>query len=332
MRAFAVPALLLFALLAGCAGGSDEDQDDHNGHDDHDDGHDLAIPATPVLFLNITAGNATFRFSSAPPDEVGVTGNVSTTGNATATSANATGNASGNATGSGSNSTSPGGLAPLNVTFTLGASHLPAGTAANWTFDFGRASAANATNGTEATAANGTTLPATLDHSYTAAGTYNVTFILRAGNLTPQALQATIHIANGTGNVSVGKPLPDQLHFEFGESLGCASDANALTGGSVPPNCVSFHGGPDATGIDGHWLELDERYWGLAFVATADVPDGEDSDCFLLAPDATTIVADGHNGGGPCTGVVPEGTGWIFLYPWGTPALGMTLDFAAPAP
>lgn len=55
--------------------------------------------------------------------------------------------------------------------------------------------------------------------------------------------------------------MPAVTHFEFPESAGCAGDAHTLEP-SVPLNCVSFQGGPDATGIDGHWLALDETYAG----------------------------------------------------------------------
>lgn len=319
MRAFAVPVLLLFALLAGCAGGAEDDHDDEHG-DNHDDGNDLGVPAMPVLFLNITAANETFRFSSGSQGGAGVTGNVSTTGSATGTGANATGNATGNAS---ANATAPGGLAPLNVTFTLGASHLPAGASANWTFDFGRGSAANATNGTDAAGANGTTLPATFEHTYTAAGTYNVTFILQAGNLTPQALQATIHIANGTGNVSVTKPLPDQMHFEFGESLGCTADISP-TGIA----CISFELGPDGSGIDGFWIELTDLYWGLSFTSTVGNVRG-DSDAAVLDADLAVMPVDVNGGGTQATGTIPEGAAWLFIFSYAEPSTGMTVTFAA---
>jgi hypothetical protein len=180
---------------------------------------------------------------------------------------------------------------------------------------------------------NGTVLPTALNHTYTAVGDYNVTFILRVGNLTPQALQATIHLGAGIGNVSVTKPLPDQLHFEFGESLGCTGDAHSLDS-RAPLNCVSYQGGPDATGIDGHWLALTPDYWGLLLTSTMAEPSGMnvDSDCYFLAEDASTETGTGSNGGNLCMGVVPDGTAWLFLYPWGAPATAMTVDFGvAPA-
>lgn len=123
-------------------------------------------------------------------------------------------------------------------------------------------------------------------------------------------------------------------HFEFGPTAGCASDANALSGGLVPPNCISFNAGPMAPAVDGHWIPLNESYVGLQvtsdFVTQAPATPAttHDSDCFFVAADATTLVGEAHNGAEVCTGVVPEGAAWMFYYPWGVPADSMTLDFA----
>ncbi|HJQ93703.1 MAG TPA: hypothetical protein VJ874_05395 [Candidatus Thermoplasmatota archaeon] len=316
MRALLATALLLTALLAGCSSG---DKDGDGPQPSHDD---LAATATPVLHLNITADDETHRFTSAPA--AGHAGH----GNATSTSASGTTTVSGNASASGNatgNTTGgPAGLAPLDVTFELGASKLPAGSAVRWSFDFGR-TAGNAT-GNATAAENGTTLPATLEHAYTSAGDYNVTFILRVGNLTPQALQATIHIENGTGNVTVGKPAPDQVHFEYGESLGCTGDL------PVGITCLDWEAGPPGSDVDGHWIPLDDRYWGFGVTTTVDQgnPATHDTDCVFTDADKA-VLGEGNNGSGPCLGSVPDGSAWMFVYSYGTPALAMTVDFAPSA-
>lgn len=127
--------------------------------------------------------------------------------------------------------------------------------------------------------------------------------------------------------VPANTTLPAVTHFEFGESAGCAGDAHSIDP-QVPLNCVSFQGGPDATGIDGHWLALDATYAGLSLTTTMSVPGdaNPDSDCVFLDADLEEI-GNGNNGQGPCTGTVPPGTTWLFLYPWGTPATAMTADF-----
>lgn len=143
-----------------------------------------------------------------------------------------------------------------------------------------------------------------------------------------------------TGNQTA--MLPEVTHFEFGPALGCASDAYTVSGGAVPLNCVSFQGGPDRSGIDGHWLALDETYWGLQLTSTiAQSPTGPqpvpvigqvlgDSDCVVT--DATrAILAEGGNGTGACGLVIPDGTAYLFIWPYGTPATQITVDFVLPA-
>lgn len=136
------------------------------------------------------------------------------------------------------------------------------------------------------------------------------------------------------------RTLPEVLHFEFGPTAGCASDAYVVSGGAVPLNCVSFQGGPDATGIDGHWVPLDEGYWGLQMTTTIAQPGGpqqvpvvgtvlEDSDCVVTDADLA-IIAEGGNGSGLCGMVIPQGTAYLFVYSYGTAATELTVDFALP--
>lgn len=197
------------------------------------------------------------------------------------------------------------GDAPLDVAFTMEASSDDPD--ASWSLDFGDGET------TEGMVAD---LPGNATHTY-GDGTFDAVFTVTSADDT---VDATLTITAVAGE-------PPQTEFTFGESAGCASDANAITSGLVPPNCVSFHAGPGAPEIDGHWIELDERYVGMTFLGTMETPSGDtDTDCFLLDADLG-IVGEGHNGGGPCTGTVEEGVAWMFLYPWGVPATGMTLTF-----
>ncbi len=86
-------------------------------------------------------------------------------------------------------------------------------------------------------------------------------------------------------------------------------------------------GGPDASGVDGFWLELTDTYWGFLATITETGNQVGDTDCQFYAPDASTVVGEANNGGESCTGVVPDGTGWMFLYSYAEPSTGMTLEF-----
>lgn len=234
MRTTLAASLLLLSLLAGCSGDKDGD-----GGPTHDD---LSVPgSTTVLYLNMTVGNETFRFSStdapanathhASTGTTTVASAPSTTGNSTAAKGNAT---KGNATG---NLTQPGGNLPLNVSLTLGAKGLPAGKAITWTVGFGdgRAGPGNATgssgnktagNSSATPDANGTKLPAMANHTYTAPGTHAIVFVVRQGSTALATLRTGIIVSNGTGTPS--GPVP-------GTSLGQATiheDGVILFGGT----------------------------------------------------------------------------------------------------
>lgn len=112
---------------------------------------------------------------------------------------------------------------------------------------------------------------------------------------------------------------PEVLNFTYGPAGGCEG---SLTGEG---NCASFQAGPDAPAVDGHWQELDERYWGLRFTTTVD-SFGGDSDCYYVGAGGG-IRGNGHNGSGPCAGTVPDGTAYLFLYSYVDPHQGMTLQF-----
>ena len=244
VKVFAAAALLVSALVSGCTSSSD-------GGLDEADLDNLSLESAPVLYLNLTIGNETHRFSTAPAATGTATGgNSSTTtvtsGNSTAagnaTQGNATaGNATGNATavaGSGE----LGGPVPLNVSATLGASGLPSGQLVSWTLDFGDADAqagnatagngtagnATAGNGTSSQASgpsNGTKVPATVEHTYTEAGTYDVSLAFRLANGTPQVLRATLTVT-GAGNLTdttASGPLPEPIVIE-GSTTGVDSE------------------------------------------------------------------------------------------------------------
>ena len=336
MRAIVASALLLTALLAGCSGGKDADDGDATSDPSHDDL--VAAPPAPILYLNVTIGEQTYRFASddlasRPAPATGSNGSV-TISSSNSSTASAGANATGNAT-AGNATETPSGPAPLDVGFELGARRLANTTGLRWTLGEADAAGAkgnatgNATGGSgnatgnasaEAGAATGQSLPATVDRTYNTTGTYQVVYVLRAGNDIVERLNVTIIVSgNGSANVSAGRPLPDVLHFEYPESFGCAGDV---------ATCVSREGGPDASGIDGFWQELDDRYWGLGFAVTGGAAG--DSDCQAFDADQNNL-GDFSNGGSECTGVLPDGTAYLFLYSYAAPSLGLTLDFTVPA-
>lgn len=173
MKVFVAAAMLLSCLFAGCTSSSDRVTDPEGGNGSPSS--TAPSVATPTLYLNITVGNETFRFTSA---DASATGNASTTssGNATTTvgsgnttspgTSTAPGNGTGNATGgngtAGNGTASgPGGQAPHNVSVELGATGLPENV--SWTLDFGADASAspgstgNSTgNGGNGTSGNGT--------------------------------------------------------------------------------------------------------------------------------------------------------------------------------
>ncbi|MEK6976646.1 MAG: PKD domain-containing protein [Candidatus Thermoplasmatota archaeon] len=240
------------------------------------------------------------------------------------TSASGSGSGSRSATGTGGSATATGtsgpaalahnatltadrinGTAPLLVNFTINAT---AG-ASSWKLSFG-----------DGEITNGTGQPTAANHTYSIGGAFtaNLTVSYPTGSNATASLALTVNVPPGT-------PAPDVTHFEFAASLGCAGDIVGTE------NCISFAGGPDASGLDGYWQALDERYWGLAFTSTVmqGGPVGpvlNDSDC-VFTDAAQAIIGEANNGGNPCTGSVPSGTAFIFIHPYATPALEMTIDF-----
>lgn len=196
------------------------------------------------------------------------------------------------------------GTAPLNVTFSLSAGK----DAKSWRLSFG--------DGSEAITGNAP-LPATKSYTYNIGGNFSAIL-----NVTFEDKKF------GQDIVRIEVAVPDQgpppeTHFEFGPSAGCAGDFLQTAG----QNCISFVAGPAQTPIDGHWQALDSRYWGKALTGTIDPAIPGDSDCFFVAADEHTITGEANNGALTCEGTVPGNTAWIFIYPYGNPANGMTIDF-----
>lgn len=191
------------------------------------------------------------------------------------------------------------GTAPMQVNFTLDATHPNA----TWELDFGDGNT---------TAGDG--LPADASHTYRA-GDFTASLTVEAdGNSTT----SEVDIAAAAPAPQEPEPeMPEKLSWEFGPSAGCAGDTGA---------CISLAAGPDQPPVDGFWIELDERYWGLSFTGTAE-NQRTDSDCWFIKDDGETKNGDANNADGPCAGTVPAETKWIFLYSYAEPATAMTLEF-----
>jgi hypothetical protein len=261
----------LLVALAGCTAGT---KDGAGGLGDQD--------RRPVLYLNVTVDGQTYRYSTDQLGAGGngtgtatgtVTGSVtsgtgSVQGNATSGNTTAQGNAtagSGSATATGTygNGTGPGGTggtggtpsgqAPLDVRVEIGASGLPKDLPFNWTFEWGDA-ASTSGNGTSANATaspgaapqqareQGSTLPASLQHTYTRPGTHQMVFGLqlaqRAGDVDDaldadggpalQTLRAAIDVQGGGPG---GVPEPGSFLGNQTDTFGGSALASA------PPLC-----------------------------------------------------------------------------------------------
>jgi len=212
------------------------------------------------------------------------------------------------------------GMAPLQVTFGLAAT----GTDNDTTYRFARG------DGTDESG-SGQDLPHNVTHTYEVGGVFVALLEVTFGNAT---LAANVTITVSAEDVREPPPV---THFEYGRSAGCFWDLATIGGGPATP-CITQQAGPSAPNVDGFWQAFDERYWGYAFTSTVDHGDGAcssgddwplcDSDCFFYA--ASTAFGDeignGHNGGGACAGVIPEGAAWLFITPYGGPSVGMELD------
>jgi hypothetical protein len=159
---------------------------------------------------------------------------------------------------------------------------------------------------------------AAVNHHYAAAGNYtvNVTATDAAGQTATSAVNVTV----SDGAALPAEPIQTVFEYE-GEFLGCEPSATET--------CISRELGPDEDPIDGVWVPLDERYWGLDFTGGASQPVVfSDTDCWFVSADMENI-GSANNGENPCTGTVPDGAAWIFLYPYAQPATAMSIQFAA---
>jgi hypothetical protein len=158
--------------------------------------------------------------------------------------------------------------------------------------------------------------PADSSHEYGTANNYTATLTvtLESGAVLEASQNITVELGEEPTE-------PPQLVFEFGPSLGCVTEAEACVGVALAQNAGEF-----VSGIDGHWIPLDERYWGLGFTSDSDHPLG-DTDC-LIFDDAVAQIGEGNNGGGPCQGQVPNNAAWLYFFPWAAPATASTVTFA----
>ena len=115
--------------------------------------------------------------------------------------------------------------------------------------------------------------------------------------------------------------LPDQLEFSFGPGLGC----EGFTVGPQP--CLAWNLGPGAEGPDGYWVPLGDAYTGLSMTSSAASVTG-DTDCYFTG-DGGADPRESHGGSSPCSGVVPAGSAWLFIFSYVEPHQGLTVTFTA---
>ncbi|MFA5944555.1 MAG: PKD domain-containing protein [Candidatus Thermoplasmatota archaeon] len=159
----------------------------------------------------------------------------------------------------------PGGAAPLNVTFKLEGTDAN-GDALNWTLSFGD----------NATAANGTSLPANTTHVYASAGLFNATFTLDDG-VNQTSYHALLNVSAEAGApaalIFTGHVIfPDPVLSTEGECLFALSDQFGIPpGGGYAGDYFAF----DALG-PGWTFAFDVAgmiaYWGGNAGASGNVP------------------------------------------------------------
>jgi hypothetical protein len=238
-----VAALLLASVLSGCSGKGSDAKDDHG-----------STAAAPVLYLNVTAGNQTYRYTSAMAGSGTTSGSVSlgasATGSATgSTSGSASHSHSGSAGASlnatkGKGNATVSGPAPLNVTVTLGATGLAAGKAFNWTLDFGdgKASSANPSVSASLSASGSSSASSTGSVSATASGhaSHNAT---KPGTETGSKLPATVKhsyatAGNHTLRFSVSPTGGTPAHLEAKVQATAPANATGNASSGIAPGTV----------------------------------------------------------------------------------------------
>ncbi len=158
-------------------------------------------------------------------------------------------------------------------------------------------------------------MPHESSYTYEVGGTFNamldVTF--EDGEVLSQQVEIVVTVPEDPVE-------PPQEYFEYGPTGGCVGDFAVCVGLTLAQN------GQGVRTIDGHFQALDERYWGATLNVVLDPADYHDSDCKLLN-DAFEVIGEANGGSENCVGTVPDGTAWIFLYPYAVPTLGMELTF-----
>lgn len=173
-------------------------------------------------------------------------------------------------------------------------------------------------DGTDASGDEGD-FPLETSHDYATAGEFTATMTVTLD--TEEELEDSEIITVAAGEEPQEPP---QLVFEFGPSLGCAGDVLQAAGG----DCITALLGPGATGPDGFWIPLDERYWGLSMTSTTDLPNAlGDTDGYFLDADEAVMSADINNGSGPAQGTVPNGAAWLFVYNYAVPSISFVVTF-----
>lgn len=170
---------------------------------------------------------------------------------------------------------------------------------------------------------NHTSFPLATNHTYTVANNYTATLTvtLANGTLLTQSVDITVSLGGDPGEPQE----PPQLLWEFGPSAGCAGDVLQIAGA----NCITALLGPGATGPDGFWIPLDERFWGLMMTSESSLPNAlGDTDGFFVDADGAVMSADINNSSGPAEGTVPGGAAWLFVYNYGLPSQSLTVTFA----
>ncbi len=212
------------------------------------------------------------------------------------------------------------GEVPLNVTFSLSVEGLTGNE--TWKLLFGD-------GGNRSGVAED--LPAEVNYTYQVGGNFSANFTVQFedGEALTEKLNITVMVPAGAG-------APDVVHYEFGEAAGCAGDFIGIvdSAAGLGLNCISFIEGPDADPIDGFWVPLDERYWGMALTSTTDQGAGPggasgfagDSDCVFTDADFA-VTGEANGSSGSCEGTVPEGTAWLFAYYYATPGVALVIDF-----
>jgi hypothetical protein len=329
---FLVLAVLLNAGFAGCLAGK-AGVGSEDGHDLH--AEDVALP---VLELEMTIGNQTYRFTTAVAapevnaseeiDDANETAN-NTTSNPPAS--NETGNATSSAdNGTVSGSNEPSGVAPVNVSYQISIKPEPAAGFA-WEFDFGEPipDAGVAGNGsTNGTASNGTaegngtanpgnaTTNGTADGNATQAGialgntsvaSLNYTY-KTTGNFTPKL---TVTLANGTtldlmATLSVLAPVT-------------AAANNTTSAAPKLPDPITLTG--TISGVDGLPAKVDRTFALNVSVSTMTLTltfaSPYDIDWDITGPKGETHKGDEFGAEAPKTFTAPgEGTWKVTLTPF----------------